>query len=153
MNNVELIRTDSSNSEFISLVRLLDQELAIRDGEEHAFYAQFNKIDAIRHVVIVFVDDTPAGCGAFKKYADTTAEVKRMFVRPELRSRGLAARILGELESWAGEEGFVECVLETSLKQQEAIRLYEKSGYQRIPNYAQYEGVENSVCMRKELIR
>ena len=88
MNAVELGRTDSSNQNFVALVRLLDQELAIRDGEEHAFYAQFNKIDAIRHVVIVFVDDTPAGCGAFKKYADTTAEVKRMFVRPELRSRG-----------------------------------------------------------------
>jgi len=81
------------------------------------------------------------------------AEIKRMFVRPERRGRGIARSILSELETWAGELGFLECILETGLKQPEAIELYRKSGYETIPNYGQYEGVENSVCMRKSILK
>lgn len=72
-----------------------------------------------------------------------------MFVKPECRGQGIAQAVLAELESWAGELGFKECVLETGKKQPEAIRLYQKSGYELIPNYGQYAGIENSVCMKK----
>ncbi|MEO6589269.1 MAG: GNAT family N-acetyltransferase, partial [Pyrinomonadaceae bacterium] len=60
-------------------------------------------------------------------------------------------KILAELENWAKELNFSECILETGLKQPEAIRLYQKSGYETILNYGQYAGVENSVCMKKVL--
>ena len=145
----DLIRTDSDNSDFRELVRLLDQELQIRDGEAHSFYAQFNKIDKIRHVVIGYENGQAVGCGAIKEYANGVAEVKRMFVKAEWRGRGIAKRILSELETWANELKFSECILETGKNQPEAIGLYQKSGYQKIPNYGQYEGVELSVCMRK----
>jgi putative acetyltransferase len=59
--------------------------------------------------------------------------------------------VLSELESWAAELGYPKCVLETGKRQPEAIALYEKQGYQRIPNYGQYIGVENSVCFEKVL--
>lgn len=144
-------RTTSDHSDFRSLVVLLDQDLALRDGAEHAFYAQFNKIDSINNVVVAFCDEQAVGCGAFKFYADKVVEVKRMFVVPGHRGRGIAATVLRELETWATELGCTECVLETGKKQPEAIRLYTKSGYEIIPNYGQYEGVENSVCMRKIL--
>jgi GNAT superfamily N-acetyltransferase len=78
-------------------------------------------------------------------------EVKRMFTLPEYRGRGIAARVLEELEQWAVELSSHSCRLETGMKQPEAIRLYEKSGYRRIPNYGQYEGVFNSVCFEKKL--
>ncbi|HSK71846.1 MAG TPA: GNAT family N-acetyltransferase [Pyrinomonadaceae bacterium] len=145
----DLIRTDSDNADFRELVALLDQDLRIRDGEEHSFYAQFNKIDRIRHAVVAYQDGQAVGCGAIKEYAENAAEVKRMFVKPEWRGQGIAKRILAELESWAAELNYSECILETGKKQPEAIGLYQKSGYQIIPNYGQYEGVENSVCMRK----
>lgn len=149
---INLIRTNSDNSDFQKLVALLDKDLQIRDGAEHSFYAQFNKVDKIRHVVVAYEDGKAVGCGAFKDYDKEVAEIKRMFVRDEFRARGIAKSILAELETWAWELAFSECVLETGWKQPEAIALYQKSGYEKIPNYGQYSGVENSVCMKK-LIR
>jgi putative acetyltransferase len=146
---MSLLRTDSDNADFRELVALLDADLAIRDGAEHAFYAQFNKIDKIRHVVVAYENEKAVGGGAFKEYSADTAEIKRMFVRPENRGRGIAGQILSELEIWAKELNYSECILETGKKQPEAIRLYEKSGYEIIPSYGQYLNVENSVCMRK----
>lgn len=145
------IRTDSTQRDFTALVALLDQELRIRDGAEHDFYATFNKIDSLGHVVVAYLDTVPVGCGAVKKYSDGIAEIKRMFVPLEYRGQGIASVVLAELEKWAAELGFAECILETGKKQPEAIRLYTKSGYALIPNYGQYEGIENSVCMKKEL--
>lgn len=148
---LSIVRTNSENTDFRELVSLLDAELRIRDGVDHSFYAQFNKIDSISEVVVAYSGDAAIGCGAIKAYAERTAEVKRMFVKPENRSKGVAGTILGELEIWATELNFDECVLETGLKQPEAIALYKRSGYVVIPNYGQYAGVENSVCMRKEI--
>lgn len=124
-----LVRTNSENPDFRELVALLDADLQIRDGADHSFYAQFNKIDKIRHVIVAYENDAAIGCGAIKEYAAEVAEIKRMFVRPERRVRGIAKSILLELETWAGELNFSECILETGLKQPEAIRLYQKSGY------------------------
>ncbi len=144
-----IVRTNSENPDFRQLVILLDAELRVRDGEEHSFYAQFNKIDSLQEVVVAYSDQIAVGCGAIKAYAERTAEVKRMFVRPENRGKGVAGKILQELEAWAKELNFNEGILETGFKQPEAIALYKKSGYEVIPNYGQYVGVENSVCMKK----
>jgi len=148
---VSLIRTNSESPDFASLVILLDAELRIRDGEDHSFYAQFNKIDSLNEVVVAYSDEIAIGCGAIKPYTAGTVEVKRMFVRPEHRGKRVAGRILDELEAWAKELNFVECILETGFKQPEAIALYIRSYYKMIPNYGQYIGIENSICMRKTL--
>ena len=146
-----LVRTDSDSADFRELVALLDAELAVRDGDEHAFYAQYNKIDKIRNVVVAYENEKAVGCGAFKEYEQGVAEIKRMYVREDSRGQGIAGKVLEELERWAKELNFSECVLETGLKQPEAVRLYQKNGYATIPNYGQYAGVENSVCMRKSI--
>lgn len=151
MKTSMLIRTNSDHPDFRALVVLLDQDLSIRDGEDHAFYAQFNKIEAIKEVVVAYKDDVAVGCGAIKPFSETEAEIKRMFVLPDNRGQGIARNILIELENWAQEFHFTACVLETGKKQPEAIALYQKIGYIIIPNYGQYIGVENSVCMRKVL--
>ena len=148
---MNLIRTDSDNNDFRELVALLDEDLQIRDGAEHSFYAQFNKIDKIREVVVAYENEKAVGCGAFKEHEKGTAEIKRMFVRPENRGRGIAGEILAELEIWAKELDFTECILETGVKQPEAIRLYQKSGYEKTVSYGQYLNVENSVCMKKSI--
>lgn len=146
-----IVRTDSTNPDFRRLVVLLDQDLRIRDGEEHAFYAAFNKIDTLAHVVVAYRDQVAVGCGAIKKYSEQVVEIKRMFVLPEYRGQGIAGVVLAELEAWASELEFSESILETGKKQPEAIRLYQKSGYTIIPNFGQYHGVDNSVCMKKVL--
>lgn len=151
MSSFFLKRTDSNDSDFIGLVRLLDAELAVRDGEDHAFYDQFNKLTLIRHAVVAYLDDRAVGCGAVKPLGADLMEVKRMFVLPEFRGRGLAPKVLSELERWASELGACACCLETGQNQPEAIALYYKCGYERIPNYGKYSGVYNSVCFQKRL--
>ena len=146
---IDIVRTVEDNADFLSLVELLDAELRIRDGEEHGFYAQFNKPVGLGGVVIAFDVGEPVGCGAFKRYEEGVAEIKRMYIKPESRGRWIAALVLRELESWAAELGFTKCILETGHKQPEAIALYKREGYSVIPNYGQYAGVDNSVCMRK----
>ncbi len=151
MEDIKIIRSDSANNDFKSLAALLDKELAIRDGDEHSFYAKYNSLEDIKNAVILYLNKTPAGCGAFKQYSADTAEIKRMFVKPELRGLGLAIAVLNELEKWAAECGFNNCILETGKKQPEAIRLYSKAGYEKIPNYGQYQNIENSLCFKKAL--
>jgi GNAT superfamily N-acetyltransferase len=148
---ITLKRTDSGNTDFRQLVVELDKELAVRDGDEHAFYSQFNNLDTIKNVVVAYDGAEPVGCGAIKEYTDNIMEIKRMFVPLDRRGEGIASIVLKELENWASELGAEKCVLETGLKQPEAIRLYEKTGYCSIPNYGQYIGVENSVCFKKDL--
>lgn len=145
------IRTNSGNKDFQKLVAALDRDLAIRDGEDHAFFAQYNKITQINHVVVAMDGAAPVGCGALKEYEPGVMEVKRMYVPPAQRKRGIATHVLGELERWAGEMGYARCILETGLAQPEAIGLYKKNGYTLIPNYGQYAGVEKSVCFEKKL--
>ena len=149
---IKLIRTDSSNHNFVELVKLLDKELQIRDGADHSFYAQYNKIDKIKNVVVAYIDDIAVGCGAIKEYEPGTIEIKRMFVKDKYRSKGIATFVLLELEKWTRELGCSKCILETGVIQPEAIRLYTKNNYSIIPNYGQYAGVDNSVCMEKVLV-
>ena len=146
---IKLFRTDSGNKDFIELVRLLDAELAERDGEDHSFYDQFNAIADLKHSVIAVKNDIPVGCGAIKKLTDEAVEVKRMYVIHNQRGKGVAGAILTKLENWARELGFHKCRLETGKRQPEAIALYEKKGYLKISNYGPYRGIENSICFEK----
>ncbi|TXF76030.1 GNAT family N-acetyltransferase [Chryseobacterium sp.] len=147
---MKLIRTTSENRDFIQLVKMLDEYLAFMDGEDHAFYDQFNGIDMLKHCVLLYDEENAVGCGAIKPYSEKSVEVKRMFVIPEFRGKGFASALLSELEKWAAELGFGRVILETGIGQTEAIRLYEKT-YRRTENYGPYAGVENSLCFEKEL--
>jgi putative acetyltransferase len=149
---IECIRTNSDHEDFRKLVRELDADLTIRDGEDHAFYDQFNKIDKIKYTIVAYKDKIPVGCGAIKEYSPDSMEVKRMYVLPERREQGIASTILKELERWTVELHYKRCVLETGKKQPEAIELYKKNRYGIIPNFGQYTGVENSLCFEKILI-
>ncbi len=148
---IHFIRTNSDNRFFQALVRELDADLKIRDGEDHSFYSQFNKIDKIKYAIVAFDNETPVGCGAIKELSKDAMEVKRMYIPPERRGQGIAGTILKELEKWTSELKYSKCLLETGKKQPEAIALYKKNGYRIIPNYGQYEHVENSVCFEKIL--
>lgn len=148
---IRLLRTDSTNNDFISLVKKLDLFLAESDGQEHSFYSQFNSIKQIKHVVIAYKTTQAISCGAIKEYDSKTMEIKRMYTEPESRGNGTAALVLRELEHWATEMKFEKCILETGTRQTAAIRLYHKCAYQIIPNYGQYANMENSVCFMKRL--
>lgn len=148
---ITLKRTTSDNLDFQKLTKLFDDYLVDIDGDEKDFFAQYNQI-YIAQVVISYDNETAVGCGAFKQLELQVAEIKRMFVLPDQRGKGIAVVILNELESWALTSGFTSCILETSVKLESAIVLYKKAGYEVIPNYAQYMNVESSVCMKKNII-
>ncbi|MFI5154946.1 MAG: GNAT family N-acetyltransferase [Chitinophagales bacterium] len=148
---MRFIRTNAGNKDFQMLVRDLDLDLSNRDGSDHKFYDQFNKIDNIQFAVVAYDETSPIGCGAIKAFSEDAMEVKRMFVSPPHRGKGIAQSVLLELEKWAREMNFSKCILETGKRQPEAIALYMKAGYKTIPNYGQYENVENSICFEKVL--
>ena len=148
---VNILRLDANQKDFIKLVSLLDADLAKRDGNEHAFYHQFNSIGSLKHTVVLYEDNIPVGCGAIKQFDGKSMEIKRMYTLPKHRGKGYATKILKELENWTKELGYKKCVLETGRRQPEAIQLYKKNDYFQIANYGQYIGVENSVCFEKEL--
>lgn len=148
---IQLIRTNSKNQDFVNLVKQLDAYLKICDGPEHGFYDQFNKIDNLNHVVIAYKNKSAIGCGAFKIHEGNFVEIKRMFVTPNVRRKGVASKVLNELETWAKELNFSKCILETGKQQPEAIELYKNCGYSITANFGMYKNVENSVCFTKEL--
>jgi putative acetyltransferase len=149
--DMEFLRTNSSNEDFVFLVKQLDEDLKKRDGDLNVFYSKFNKIDNINHVIVCYLNHEPIGCGAIKKFNDIATEMKRMFVVPTQRGKGISALILKELETWAKDLNYKKCVLETGKKQVEANALYLKNGYIRTENYGQYAGIENSMCYEKIL--
>jgi GNAT superfamily N-acetyltransferase len=144
-------KTNSDDTNFQVLVRALDEELEIRDGNDHLFYSQFNKTDKIKHAIVIYDQDEPIGCGAIREYAPGIMEIKRMYVLPHRRKQGIASMILTELETWSAALNYHTCILETGKNQPEAIQLYVKNQYRIIPNYAPYELMVNSICFEKIL--
>ncbi len=104
-------------------------------------------MDVPRTVFVVARDSGEAiGCGAIRPFTSEIAEVKRLYVSPAHRGRGIAREIIDALEQFARENGFSELWLETGLRQPAAIRLYERLGYTRIAGFGDYKDDPLSVC-------
>lgn len=149
--NLEILKTNSGNVDFINLIKLLDKELEERYGEMQKQYNKINKVDYINDVVIIYKGKIAVACGAFKEFDKDSVELKRMFVLKEYRKQGLAKLVINNLEELAKNKGYKFIVLETGKKQHEAINLYKGIGYTVIQNYGPYIGNLNSVCMKKNL--
>ena len=129
----------------------LDYDLNERYGELQKQYNKHNKVDYINDVVIIYKDEAAVACGAFKAHNIDAMELKRIFVIKENRGQGLSKIIVNELEKLGKIKGYEYALLETGIKQYEAINLYKNTGYQIIENYEPYIGNTNSVCMKKDL--
>lgn len=149
--NFKILNTDSTNIDFIKLIKLLDDDLNERYGELQKQYDKHNKVDYIDNVVIIYKGDEAVACGAFKEHDISSIELKRIFVTKENRRQGLSKLIINELEKIGRSKGYKYALLETGIKQHEAINLYRNAGYVVIENYEPYVGNTNSVCMRKNL--
>jgi len=148
---ITFTRCDSSNAEFVKLTNCLDAALSERNGKSQEEYNQYNHIDHISTVIIAMENEVPVGCGCFKEYQNQVVEMKRIYVNPDHRAKGIAKQLMEQLEFWAIALGYHKAVLETGLQQFEAIHLYEKCGYLKSENYGQYVGMKNSVCFSKIL--
>ena len=146
-----LLRTNSENPDFSSLTGELDIELCRIYNTNPADYEEYNRITDLPTVVLAYENGLPVGCGCFKIFDQNTIEIKRMFIQDNQRGKGIATSILKELESWARELGYSKAVLETGKGQPNAIKLYQKYGYEITENYNQYDELEISVCLKKIL--
>ena len=145
--------TTGSNPDFGFLCHELDKSLnALVGGEENrSQYVQYNQLDSIHDVVLVYDEDQPVGCASFKRYDAESAEVKRVFMKEEYRGKGLSKKMLERLEQGAKEQGYKKLILETGKPLVAAIKLYKAMGYYTIPNYGQYKDMTASTCMEKVL--
>ena len=101
--------------------------------------------------LVAWRNDEPVGCGGWRSHEGTAAEIKRMYTVPEARGQGVARSVLAALEETARQAGKRRMVLETGNRQPEAIRLYQTSGYQRIPDFGYYKGVPGVLSFGKDL--
>jgi putative acetyltransferase len=150
-DNMKIIRTNSSNRDFIELTSRLDTELKARYGSKQSEYDKHNKIDPIKTAIIGYLGKTAVACGCFKSIDGETIEIKRMYVECDHRRKGFSMEILKALENWASELGFSKVILETGKGQPEAIALYKKCGYHLIKNFGPYKNMKNSICMEKPI--
>lgn len=101
---------------------------------------------------VAFACGRPVGMGAHRPRDEETSEVRRMFVTRTARNQGVARAILGRVEEHARSQGFRRLVLETGNRQHAAMRLYESSGFARIPAFGEYANDPTSVCYAKSLL-
>ena len=152
---LSLAGEDPDSPDAALLIRELSKELGDRyeDDGAGAFDAADAKVPRSCFVV-ARLDGRPVGCGALRPFSPQephAAEVKRMYVRPEARGRHIAKEILAHLEKAARGFGYAVVRLETGLRQPEAINLYVKAGYTRIPRYGRYANQPLSACFEKKL--
>jgi len=136
-----------------ALIAELDAELsALYPPEANFFELEEAEVEGAGGVFLVArVDGEPLGCGAVRAIDATSAEIKRMYVRPSGRGKGIGRVILGELERLARAMGVRRMLLETGGDQPEALILYERAGYVRVPAFGRYVGAPLSLCFGKDL--
>jgi len=153
-HQVHIARADIGSDAAVALIRALNRELSFRYQEVGANHFRLDSEEVAEGrgaFVIAYADGIPAGCGAIRLLDRDTAEIKRMYVKPTVRGRGVARRVLASLEAEARSLGVKRVVLETGERQPEALALYSHSGFSRIPAFGEYLGSPLSLCMGKEL--
>ena len=144
---------DPSSPESLALLQHLWEELdQLYSDAKLCRYTPADVQGAGCASVVARLNGRAVGCGAIRPLKSGVAEVKRMYVEPAARRQGISRRILAKLESIAGELGYAALILETGLKQPEAIALYSSSGYQRVECYELYAHDPMSICFEKRLV-
>ncbi len=147
-NDITAKSEDPGSPDALGLMKELDEELLSRYPAQSVHGMKPSEAAVF---IIARIDGHAVGCGALREVSKETVEIKRMFVRNLHRRKGISKKILKALESTAGEFGYKNIWLETGEAQPEAIRLYESSGYHRIPRYGEYTHDPLSVCFGKQL--
>lgn len=150
---MDFTRTDGKNKDFIENCRLLDIDLDRRVGKKikREKYRKYNQLDEIQEAIVVYENEQAIGGGAIRRYDEETVELKRVFVREEHQGQGIGSRLVSLLIDWAAELGYKRMILETGELLAESCAVYQKLGFEVIPNYGPYENMPESLCMAKNL--
>ena len=139
---LELRFVDAENRDFHDLTAALDEYYFMLVGEVEKRYAKYNLPHLFDCRIVAYEDGKPAGCGAWKKIDEGTFEVKRIYIAPAFRRKGVASAVIAALE---------QAILETARTTEDSAALYTKLGYRVIPYYGSPAGAENCLCFEKNL--
>jgi GNAT superfamily N-acetyltransferase len=155
MSAVQIRRSALVSPEAVRLIAALNAELMAthpEPGSTHFSLSGEQVTAGEGAFLIAWLDEVAVGCGAVRRLDASTAELKRMYVDPQVRGRGIARALVESLEREARALGATRVVLETGKRLAPAIRLYEDLGYVRIPLFGEYLSSPNtSVCFGKSL--
>ncbi|HWV28595.1 MAG TPA: GNAT family N-acetyltransferase, partial [Dyadobacter sp.] len=133
-----IIRTTSDHPDFQNLTNELDDELCRIYNTNKEDYEEYNRITGLPTVILAYENDAVVACGCFKQFDAHRIELKRMFVKPGFRGKGIASLMVDELERWGKELSYGTMILETGKGQPDAIALYRKLGYTDIPPFGEF---------------
>lgn len=150
---MRILRTDGRHPDFIELCRQLDQNLdeIVGGAINREKFVPFNQLDDIPDAVLIYTDDMPVAGGGLRRINASTAEIKRIFVAPQFRGRGLSKILMRELEERALRLRYDRLILETGYLLEASVGLYTSVGFTQIENYGPYVGMDESLCMGKEI--
>ena len=142
----------TNHPDLLSLVDELNYFFVNEWGEDTTLsYASHHNLADMHSAFVAYVDNQAVGCACWKLRSDNLPEVKRMYVKKEFRGADISKKLLEAVEMDIKEAGFNFSVLETGSDMSQAIRFYEKQGYEIIPNFAEFIGDSLCVCLRKNL--
>lgn len=144
---MDLLLVPHDDPRLLALVRAQEREVMARYGVDDAGPG----LGPSSTCLLATEDDDDAGCVGFAPLAPGVGEVKRMYVAPRHRGRRLAARLLAAVEEEALRRGFHALRLEAGTQQPEAVAVYERAGYQRIPCYGYFADDPSTLCFEKHL--
>lgn len=155
LNTITIVRSELTSDSSQALIAALNAELSAMYPEPGANHfglkpAQVSGSSGV--FLVVSLNGTPVGCGAVRLIDADTAELKRMYVAPAARGKGLSKQLVAALEAEARALGAKRLVLETGIRQHAALALYRGAGFQPIPLYGEYlASPDTSVCLGKQL--
>lgn len=151
IGTVAIARTATDDARFRALVAARDADMVKRFSDVSVQALPNDSVDGLTTAVLALAGDRAIGCGCLAPLDATTGELKRMFVVPDLRGRGIAARLVGALEDWARELGLGRLVVATYVLQRDVLALYRHLGYADIAPFGPYVRAATSVCLARTL--
>lgn len=153
MSEYIILEREPMDGDFAKLSEELDRYLEDRVGTVmmRDQFQEFNRPESVDYVLVAYWQGTPVACGALRHYSDTEIEVKRFFVQESVRKQGIGDRLLQLLIEKAIGQSYGRMILETGELLTEALGLYQKHGFWKIPNYGQYVNIPESLCMGRSL--
>ena len=149
----EITRERPDGADAIALIGELEAQLAPSYPREsrHGYSVEKLLAEGVAFFVIRS-QGTPAGCGGIQLFGTAYGELKRMYVRPQFRGSGFGKLLIDHLAAYASARGIPLLRLETGIHQREAIGLYERMGFRRIPPFGAYREDPLSLFFEKSLV-
>jgi putative acetyltransferase len=152
-NSITIHQVKHDDAHFLALIQALDHYLATINGSANDFFVPLNTVQILDNCVVAYINDEAVGCGALKKIDNNTFELKRFYVKEPYRRLGIASKILDYLESFTQQNNGQYIRLETSKRMLNAVNFYHVHGFEIIPNFEPYVGIDDSVCFEKVLLK